>query len=291
MDVRKASEIQKMIDLYDKDQINYIRERLVGKSVWAGIRLTHDFSCIYRDLDKQTAYSDYILWRGRNYDRVFDAAKPRHWFEKCEGTASCSFKSSFLNVMDGMHTVNVIVEDLILAESFYNGPSGTKYKKPGTISGNDYRFMLVLKQNPEKTYGSNKDESRTRIYVMFDDDHDITKYFYSDIENEVLLAEAQNREQERNRNWQADFDARFSVANRLWGQDIANVIKRGEVQFGFTPDMCLLSYHDSPFRVYNASTPLGTAICYDFYEESNRLFFINNELIGVQFKLGDIRYK
>lgn len=193
--------------------------------------------------------------------------------------------------MDGMHTVNVIVEDLILAESFYNGPSGTKYKKPGTISGNDYRFMLVLKQNPEKTYGSNKDESRTRIYVMFDDDHDITKYFYSDIENEVLLAEAQNREQERNRNWQADFDARFSVANRLWGQDIANVIKRGEVQFGFTPDMCLLSYHDSPFRVYNASTPLGTAICYDFYEESNRLFFINNELIGVQFKLGDIRYK
>lgn len=79
---------------------------------------------------------------------------------------------------------------------------------------------------------------------------------------------------------------------KLYGKEIGDIISSGEVRFGFTKEMCNLAYEGEPYNsLYNVKTPLGLADCRNFYTKGIKLYFIDELLIGIEWKDGRIKFK
>lgn len=100
-------------------------------------------------------------------------------------------------------------------------------------------------------------------------------------------------------NEQAEWDKYMSTyGNRnkalikLYGKEIGDIISSGEIRFGFTKEMCNLAYNGEPYNSsYNVKTPFGLADCRNFYTKGIKLYFIDDLLIGIEWKDGRIKFK
>ena len=78
--------------------------------------------------------------------------------------------------------------------------------------------------------------------------------------------------------------AYYDIASRVWGENIAQIVCRGEVRLGFNEDMCHFAFMRTPYRTSSAKTPLGIAECQDFFMEGVKLYFQNDILIGIEWR-------
>jgi len=288
-DINQADTIQRCIDKYDKEEILYIKERLIGKPLWAKAGIYSNTTYFYKPNNVHSRETNVQLW-GDNY-----RSKPFDWLDPYKGlygSGITKFEGNILNVINSYYATNCIIEDIVLSENCLIGRVRNRKDVKGTIFDNDYCYYLVLKRNPDKEYlreGNHINEEDSKVYVMVE--NGISKLFISDIENELNLEahRAENRRMNKERNEQ--FHAIYTVAERLWGDGVAKLIQHGEVRFGFSSDMCIMANQNEPYRIGKVSTPFGLATCYDFFQKEEKLYFINDELIGIQFKLGKIRFR
>ncbi len=273
------------ITKYDQDELLYIKEKLLGKELWvySGIM---NYAKFIKSIDEPSHKSNVDLWRITHYNRL--------WFNpnsNTYGSGITKFETMFMNTMNNYYSASCIIEDMVISENCLIGRIRNSKEIQGTLADNDYCLYLVLKQNTNKDYfreGVDMKDTLMRVYIMVE--NGISKKFVSDIENKLNIEKYHSLEQQMAKEMNERFNNIYIIAKRLWGEEIANLIQHGEVRFGFNVDMCLMAYRDEPYRISKVSIPLGLATCYNFFERDVKLYFINEELIGIQFKLEDIHY-
>jgi len=273
------------ITKYDQDELLYIKEKLLGKELWvySGIM---NYAKFIKSIDEPSHKSNVDLWRITHYNRL--------WFNpnsNTYGSGITKFETMFMNTMNNYYSASCIIEDMVISENCLIGRIRNSKEIQGTLADNDYCLYLVLKQNTNKDYfreGVDMKDTLMRVYIMVE--NGISKKFVSDIENKLNIEKYHSLEQQMSKEMNERFNNIYIIAKRLWGEEIANLIQHGEVRFGFNVDMCLMAYRDEPYRISKVSIPLGLATCYNFFERDVKLYFINEELIGIQFKLEDIHY-
>ena len=77
---------------------------------------------------------------------------------------------------------------------------------------------------------------------------------------------------------------RYQYAKEQWGEHIADKIQHGLLEFGFSSEMCIQARREEPYKIDKVTTPLGLATRYDFYQSKLKLYFIDDQLIGIQTK-------
>lgn len=279
--------MQKWISKYNQDELLYIKERLIGKELWVyGSIINYYF--FEKPIGSNSKKSNYVLWSETNRERSWLSP-----YSEIYGSSVTEFETMFFNTMNDYYAKSCIIEDMIISENCLPGKArDVKYYKGRTHIDNDFCLYLVVKQNPNKEYltskSTNMNDTNSRIYVLVE--NGISEKFISDVDNQLNLEQCKLIEKGMIDEMNERFTNVYIVANKLWGENIAKLIQSREVRFGFSVDMCLMAYRDCPYRISKISTPFGLATCYNFFEKEVKLFFINEELIGIQFKLEDIRY-
>lgn len=83
----------------------------------------------------------------------------------------------------------------------------------------------------------------------------------------------------------------LEVLSKVYGKNTAQLISAGKIRFGFTSEMCKLAFSGEPYNISEYSeTPFGPALKYYFYTKDIRLYFIDDKLIGIQWKGKAIEY-
>ena len=259
---------------------------MLGKELWVygSIR---NYAKFFKSIDESSHKGNIELWKNSNDNLM--------WYNPISetfGSGITKFQSMFLNTMNDYYSASCIIEDMVISENCLIGRVRKSKEVKGTLADNDYCLYLVLKQNPNKDYfrygNIDMKDTLNRVYIMVE--NGISKKFVSDIENQLNIEKSRSLDQQMAKEMNERFNNVFIVAERLWGEEIANLIQHGEVRFGFNVDMCLMAYRDEPYRISKVSTPFGLATCYNLFEKDVKLYFINEELIGIQFKLEDIHY-
>ena len=285
-DISFNKRMNEYISKYDQDELLYIKERLLGKELWVygSIR---NYAKFFKSIDESSHKGNIELWKNSNDNLM--------WYNPISetfGSGITKFQSMFLNTMNDYYSASCIIEDMVISENCLIGRVRKSKEVKGTLADNDYCLYLVLKQNPNKDYfrygNIDMKDTLNRVYIMVE--NGISKKFVSDIENQLNIEKSRSLDQQMAKEMNERFNNIFIVAERLWGEEIANLIQHGEVRFGFNVDMCLMAYRDEPYRISKVSTPFGLATCYNLFEKDVKLYFINEELIGIQFKLEDIHY-
>lgn len=78
--------------------------------------------------------------------------------------------------------------------------------------------------------------------------------------------------------------AYYKIAEKVWGEKIANIVCRGEVRLGFDEDMCHFAFMRTPYRASIVQTPVGRAECHNFFEEGVKMYFQNKILVGLEWQ-------
>ena len=79
--------------------------------------------------------------------------------------------------------------------------------------------------------------------------------------------------------------------SKVYGENTAQLISAGKIRFGFTSEMCKLAFSGEPYNISEyAETPFGPALKYNFYTKDTKLYFIEDKLIGIQWKGKAIEY-
>ncbi len=81
-----------------------------------------------------------------------------------------------------------------------------------------------------------------------------------------------------------DYETRLNVYNtakRVYGEDIAQLMRKGEVRFGWTKDMCTMARCTDMFKEGRVSTDIGW-LDYYYYEKIHKVYYFQNEiLVGI----------
>ena len=60
-------------------------------------------------------------------------------------------------------------------------------------------------------------------------------------------------------------EKRYKTAVRLFGKEVADIVCEGEVQLGFTTEMCSFAYEGEPYHESYETIPIGTFLCRNYY--------------------------
>ena len=279
-DINFNKTMSSWVEKYNQEELMYIKERLVGKEVWINRRVSK-YDWFETSNDNRVFYDTKELYKSTYYDGV--------WINRASdiyGSGVTRFESMFLNVMNSYQAISCVIEDMVVLENCLLPRQRNHKNVKGTLADNDFCVYLVIKQNPNKEYSISDEDSR--IYMMVEDG--ISEIFVSDIENEILISQCRSRDVEMNNQMNQLSNTIYKISMDMWGESTAELIRQGDVRFGFSPEMCIMAYYGSPYQISKMMTKLGTAICYNFYEKEVKLYFIDQQLIGIQFRLEDIKY-
>lgn len=272
--------------LYNQQSLQAFVEKYKGQEVWLG---------------------DIKNGRVTFYWKEKIRRKVHNWYE-AGGNASANFQSSIIGSFNDLKGTNCILYDLVLMpnkdctlrvqsedEKWHTLSSGWgnimfKYNqfqtlRYGTEKFPMYRYYAVFTMNPQKIYIDNRDTITTQtadtLYVEYTEK--LYKYVRSNDEFLAKLEKCKKWDEEQWSSYNKIENARYKTAKSQWGEHIAQKIRRGLVEFGFSSEMCLAAIRDEPYHIDKIMTPLGLATQYDFYLNDLKLFFIEDKLIGIQY--------
>lgn len=182
--------------------------------------------------------------------------------------------------------------------------------KPGNCINYDYdylerrdwpKYLYYIKLTPLPNYEYKRDkydinskilgsELNDTIYIPFDSCK--INYLYSNVEIEQFEKDFMKQEQRAWNEYMEMQHVKSKILNKAYGRENGANIAAGKIRFGYSMDMCEAAFEGKPFKITSrAHTPLGKAVCYDFYTEDIKLYFIDDELIGIKWKGNAIKYR
>lgn len=175
----------------------------------------------------------------------------------------------------------------------------------------DYKRMAKRNKWPKYVYYMRVVPSPTYEYETYRQEQDYKTAFGVDINDTIFIPFDSEKlkfllTDQKLRRFEAAFDkeeqaawnehmkmvkGNLEILTKAYGAEIAELIASGKVRFGFTTEMCKLAFDCEPYRQRDdIGTPLGAAILYEFYTKGVKLYFINDRLIGIQWKGNAIQY-
>lgn len=158
-----------------------------------------------------------------------------------------------------------------------------------------FKYYAVFTVNPKRTYitrhGSIDSTNITMadtLYIPYSEN--LYYYIKCDGDFQALMKKHQDWEQAQWDKYNRMEAARYDYAKQQWGEHIADKIKRGLVELGFSSEMCIQARREVSYNIDKTMTPFGMAIRYDFYQEGIKLYFKDDKLIGIQTKGKSPRY-
>lgn len=151
----------------------------------------------------------------------------------------------------------------------------------------DYNYYMIIVPDSSMTYkvGPSCDQvfgrnlidtifvpySANRMKLLFTDEQmDSLETAHNE---SVQLAWAKNDEKAKKR---------YKTAVRLFGKEVADIVCSGEVQLGFTSEMCSFAYEGEPYHESYETIPIGTFLCRNYYMSGVKLYFKKNRLVLIQ---------
>lgn len=285
---------------YEAVVIDSINSVLANRSLWFNVSLLgwhHNYSGYNPNVPPSVLYNsdghccETYAGEAPHYCYDWPNKSKKTFSEGMIGGNSWSF---FRAKLLGVRLMPTVIPPNFLGISYSDKQK--KYKKYINIWGeNNYYFVIV--PDSIETYRMGADNKT----VIGSEIKDTLLIFYNQKKLNYILSDTKLHEFEQTFNegeqnaWNSHmshFTAKYEIISKAYGKDIADVICRGEVLFGFTSEMCNLAYEGEPFQIAQyVSTPFGNATVYDFYTKGVKLHFVNNLLIGIQWKNGKIKYK
>lgn len=249
--------------------------------------------------------------------RSKDSKQNIFWFH-ASGTCKESWSSGMMESFNNFKGINCILHDIQLLPNLqcnirWNPEKGSyfnifrannfEYDTESFIGdrlfrNNDFKtnsgdlmfkYYAIFTVNPDKTYftrSGNIDSTNVimadTLYIPYNDN--LYYYIKCNDDFQTLMKKHQNWEQEQWDKYNRMEAARYDYAKQQWGEHIADKIKRGLLEFGFSSEMCVQARREEPYNIDKAMTPFGIATRYDFYQEGVKLYFIDDKLIGIQTK-------
>lgn len=172
-----------------------------------------------------------------------------------------------------------------------------KYHKKYINLWGDYNYYFVIVPDHLETYRIGADnqtvkgaELKDTLFVLYNQKK--LNSILSDTKLHEFEQVFHEREQDAWNRYMVHYTGKYEIISKAYGKDVADIICMGEVRFGFTSDMCNLAYEGEPFQITRyVLTPFGNATVHNFYTKGIKLYFIDNLLIGIQWKDGEIKYK
>ena len=294
------------INKYNIDLINEQNVLLSGRKYWFNSRMftspRHDLESgpetVHYKSFKYTKDDNTVLYKDCNYQTMETVdSEARTSGGCCEwpvGTRKYLgdvLPNGTWNYLRGEFVGIRVYQTIISPDRLFDYPEWTyseEYKRRETRKildlWGDFNYYMVIIPDPNKTYkvgpdcdqvfGSNLIDtlfvpySIDRMNLFFTDEQmDSLEIAHNE---SVKLAWAKDDEKS---------ERRYKTAVRLFGKAIADVICEGEVQLGFTTEMCGFAYEGEPYHESYETIPIGTFLCRDYYESGVKLYFKNNRLV------------
>ncbi len=155
-----------------------------------------------------------------------------------------------------------------------------------------FRYYLVLTHNPDSLYKQGNYANSPYVKgcelqdtILVPVRNDIFSHILSDAQFKSIKDGFYEHERKEWQAYNEEMKAYYEIAKRVWGEDVAKIVCKGEVRLGFNSEMVDFAFMRIPYRVsYNVSTPLGYAECRDFYTEDIKLYLIDDILVGIEWK-------
>lgn len=153
-----------------------------------------------------------------------------------------------------------------------------------------YEYRLAY-YDQKKTYGL---DIRDTIYIPYDKNdfpYELAKCLLTDEMLKQFENDFNNMEEAAWKEHMNRTRGYIDVLTKAYGKETADLIAAGKIRFGFTTQMCKQAFVGEPYKEDSyVNTPLGIALRYDFFTKDIRLYFIDDKLIGIQWKGKAIEY-
>lgn len=284
---------------YNQKELLPFIEKYTGKEVW----LTNNVG------ENRIAK----IWKKQSH-----CEKNHHWLH-CYGTCKSSFSSGMLGSFNDLKGINCICQGVVLIPNLQTDiiwePNTHRllYKKrlaymceyeykeshhgEAIFKDNQFKhewkglmfeYYAVFTINPSKTYKQpyRRDSvtiaNADTLFIPYS--KELFRYIALDDDFQAKMKQHENWEQAQWDQYNRMEAARYQYAKAQWGEHIADKIQHGLLEFGFSSEMCIQARREEPYKIDKATTPFGLATRYDFYQSQLKLYFINDQLIGIQTK-------
>lgn len=156
---------------------------------------------------------------------------------------------------------------------------------------NHYRYFARIASTKVNPYYNQKGYTNQRDTLFLQLNDDVIKQIMSRAEFKNLENRTKRSLKQESAMFNTMQKASYNYAVQRWGKKIADIVEQGEVRFGFTPEMCKEAYSREPYSISRVRLPIGYATMYYFHESNTRLYFIQNQLVAIQYPMSDIRYR
>jgi len=279
---------------YSQQSVSQFVEKYKGKEVWVIEQFDHGLNKLFWKTVKRN--------------------EPHNWLDSY-GTSL--YKS--VGIGNGFEAKNCILSDFVLLpnknewmriqdetgkwHTLSNGQRITMFKHNEFVHKREYQdydpeytpmfcYYAVFTINPEKTYKRHRDSitvaTADTLFVEYSEK--LHNYIYLNDEFLAVIKENEEKVKEVIEQQNIMERARYNYAKERWGERIAQKIRQGLVEFGFSPEMCVEARRNEPRHIEKIMTPLGLATQYDFYLEGLKLYFIEDKLVGIEEKGRQPRY-
>lgn len=297
---------------YDLSAIQALDEQLKGKQVWladprghieAVYKRTAGSNQNFRWLESTgscyQSYSNGLLWTSDNFSgmscifcgiRLLPNMQIHAFLENPESDRM----EDRIELTPGRYKLLDFANRQLYYGSQFFPKNRFEHEKWGPM----YKYYAIFVVNPTKTYtyqdhhGSPIIDIPTNLadtlYIPY------RKYLYKYIMTNDQFETAMKRFKEWSHEQWAAFNEtatnEYNYAKQQWGEGIADKIRRGIVEFGFTSEMCLMARRHESYFVDKKMTPFGMAKTYKFLDSDETFLFIDDRLIGIQEKNRKVRY-
>lgn len=285
----EALYVDSIIESNNNINIDSINEICKGKDFWMSPKiLAYDnIPTIHysNSKHKDKSYFNTIDEKGYKYENVWIYASAQNYNEGMIGGDSWSFLRGRIE--------SVSILPVILPKSdFYDNYYAKKAKSE---NWSRYAYYIKIIPSPtylykvgyqESAYGINITDT---IYTPFD--FKKLRYLLTGKQLNQFEIAFHKKEQEA---WNEHMDrvqGSLEFLSKVYGENTAQLISAGKIRFGFTSEMCKLAFSGEPYNISEyAETPFGPALKYNFYTKDTKLYFIEDKLIGIQWKGKAIEY-
>jgi len=160
-----------------------------------------------------------------------------------------------------------------------------------------YNYYFVIVPDESVTYSSDngykpkfEEIANDTVFIPFTTER--LEFVMNEYRMADFMSQLQKVRQEKADRFFAHRKELYDEEVQLFGKKIADIVSKGEIRFGFTPEMCQYAYYGEPYQIkWYVPTPFGDAFIHYYYTRGVKLYFIEDELIGIQWHDDKPRFK